>query len=104
MNFLCDICACGVSKLTTFEIRDHKRKGQDIRKFTCDECNKEIIQNEFVATWEVLRDKFGLSESLKIHIIKDHLFDTFESLLKTTDEITEATHSALRIHDERHGY
>ena len=35
-------------------------------------------------------------------------FDTFElsgeSLLKTTDEITEATHSALRIHDERHGY
>ena len=63
-----------------------------------------IDLDQFVANWEVLRDKFGLSESLKIDIIKDHLFDTFESLLKTTDEITEATHSALRIHDERHGY
>ena len=40
--------------------------------------------------------------------MKHHLFDTFElsgqSLLKASDEITEAAHSALRIHDERHGY
>ena len=42
--------------------------------------------------------------------MKHHLFDTFElsgrSLLKDSDydEITEAAHSALRIHDERHGY
>ena len=58
-------------------------------------------------TWELLRD-FNLSESMKIHIGKDHLFDTFEltgrSLSKASDEITEAAHSALRIHDERHGY
>ena len=64
----------------------------------------------FIETWDQLRDKFDLSESLKIHIVKHHLFDTFElsgeSLLKlkATDEITKATHSALRIHDERHGY
>ena len=66
------------------------------------------VLDQFSDTWDKLRDKFDLSESLKIHIIKHHLFDTFEltgeSLLKATDEITEATHSALRIHDERHGY
>ena len=59
-------------------------------------------------TWELLRDKFYLSESLKIHIVKHHLFDTFElsgqSLLKATDYDEITAHSALRIHDERHGY
>ena len=59
MDFLCDIC--GVSKLTEFEIKDHKRKAHD-------------NLNQFVATWEIMKYKFGLSESLKIHIIKDHLF------------------------------
>ena len=64
--------------------------------------------DDFVNTWDVLRDKFNLSESMKIHIIKHHLFDTFElsgeSLLRASDEMTESTHSALRIHDERHGF
>ena len=68
---------------------------------------REVL-DQFAVTWELLRDKFDLSESMKIHIVKDHLFDTFEltgrSLLKASDEITEAAHSALRIHDERHGY
>ena len=66
-----------------------------------------MLEN-FENTWDILRDSFNLSESLKIHIIKDHLYDTFElsgeSLLKASDEMTEATHSRLRIHDERHGY
>ena len=82
MDFLCDIC--GVSKLKEFEIKDHKRKAHD-------------NLDQFVATWE--------TTLLKTTFFN---FDTFElsgeSLLKTTDEITEATHSALRIHDERHGY
>ena len=41
---------------------------------------------------------------LETKIIKDHLFDTFElsgkSLLTASDEMTEATHSAL--YDETH--
>ena len=49
-----------------------------------------------------------LNESLKIHLIKDHMYDYFEltgqTLLRVSDEVTEAAHSALRIHDERHGF
>ena len=45
MDFiLCDLC--GVSKLTQYEIREHKRKAHDSRKFTCDQCNKDIIGND----------------------------------------------------------
>ena len=55
-----------------------------------------------------MRDKFNLSESLKIHIINDHMLDYFEltgkTLLTVSDEITEAAHSALRTFDERHKY
>ena len=62
------------------------------------------VLDDFINTWE----KFDLSESMKIHIIKHHLFNTFElsgeSLLRASDEMTESTHSALRIHDERHGF
>ena len=45
---------------------------------------------------------------IKGQIVKHHLFDTFElsgqSLLKATDYDEITAHSALRIHDERHGY
>ena len=55
-----------------------------------------------------MRDKFDLSETLKIHLIKHHMMDYFEltgqSFLAVTDEVTEAVHSALRLHDEAHGY
>ena len=55
-----------------------------------------------------MRDKFDLSESLKILIINDHMFDYFEltgkTLLTVSDEITEAAQSALRTFYERHGY
>ena len=36
------------------------------------------------------------------------MYDYFEltgqTLLRVSDETTEAAHSALRMHDERHGY
>ena len=68
---------------------------------------KEVLTN-FDVNWTNLRDKFDLNESLKIHLIKDHMYDYFEltgqTLLRVSDEVTEAAHSALRIHDERHGY
>ena len=68
---------------------------------------KEVLTN-FNKNWTSLRNKFDLNESLKIHLIKDHMYDYFEltgqTLLRVSDETTEATHSALRIHDERHGF
>ena len=78
-------------------------------KKTLDIEEAKVVLDDFVNTWEVLREKFDLSESMKIHIVKHHLFDTFEllsgeSLLRASDEMTESTHSALRIHDERHGF
>ena len=63
------------------------------------------ISSQAHGRYLLFRDK-NLSESMKIHIIKDHLFDTFElsgkSLLTASDEMTEATRSALRIYDETH--
>ena len=68
---------------------------------------KEVLSN-FNENWTILRNKFDLNESLKIHLIKDHMYDYFEltgqTLLRVSDETTEAAHSALRMHDERHGY
>ena len=49
MDFiLCDIC--GVSKLTNFEINDHKRKAHGTRVLNCKHCNKEIIGNDRLLT------------------------------------------------------
>ena len=55
-----------------------------------------------------LHKKFHLSESLKLHIIFSHYVEYFEltghTLLKYTDEVTEAVHSQLRMFEERHQY
>ena len=49
-----------------------------------------------------------MSESLKLHIIFSHYVEYFEltghTLLKYTDEVTEAVHSQLRMFEERHQY
>ena len=67
-----------------------------------------VAIDDFLEHWDQMRDKFDLSETLKLHIIKHHLMDYFEltgeALLSVTDEVTEAVHSALRFHDEAHGY
>ena len=51
---------------------------------------------------------FNLSETLKMHIILDHYEDhmkiTGKTLLKTTAEWTESTHSSLRKFEEDHFY
>ena len=55
-----------------------------------------------------LHKKFHMSESLKLHIIFSHYVEYFEltghTLLKYTDEVTEAVHSQLRMFEERHQY
>ena len=37
---------------------------------------KEVLTN-FDENWQVLRNKFDLNETLKIHLIKDHMFVLF---------------------------
>ena len=58
----------------------------------------KAVLTQFSKHWKILREKFDLSECLKIHIINDHMFDYFEltgkTLLSVSDEITEAAHSA----------
>ena len=53
-----------------------------------------------------LHDKFEMSESLKLHIIFSHYVEYFQltghTLLRFTDEVTEAVHSQLRMFEERH--
>ena len=55
-----------------------------------------------------LHEKFEMSETLKLHIIFAHYLEYFEqtghTLLKYTDEVTEAVHSQLRMFEERHYY
>ena len=55
-----------------------------------------------------LHTKFKMSESLKLHVIFSHYVEYFDltghTLLKFTDEVTEAVHSQLRMFDEWHQY
>ena len=55
-----------------------------------------------------LHEKFEMCETLKLHIIFAHYLEYFEqtghTLLKYTDEVTEAVHSQLRMFEERHYY
>ena len=39
-------------------------------KKTLDIEEAKVVLDDFVNTWEVLREKFDLSESMKIHIVK----------------------------------
>ena len=52
-------------------------------------------------TFIKLHTTFHMSESLKLHIIFSHYVEYFEltghTLLKYTDEVTEAVHSQLRM-------
>ena len=55
-----------------------------------------------------LHQKFKMSETLKLHVIFSHYLEYFHmtghTLLKYTDEVTEAVHSQLRMFEERHQY
>ena len=55
-----------------------------------------------------LHTKFKMSESLKLHVIFSHYVEYFDltghTLLKFTDEVTEAVHSQLRMFEEQHQY
>ena len=55
---------------------------------------------EFAMAWQELHNKFGLSNTLKIHIIRDHLVDrlsqTGETLLEESDEHTEQAHHRVK--------
>ena len=59
-------------------------------------------------TFLKLHTKFKMSESLKLHVIFSHYVEYFDltghTLLKFTDEVTEAVHSQLRMFEERHQY
>ena len=70
--------------------------------------NVEKVIGNLTKNFRVMQNQLGLSESLKMHIINDHLEDYFElsgrSLLPDSDEVVEATHSRLRIFEERHNY
>ena len=70
--------------------------------------NFQEIISEFTITWAECSEKFGLSKTLKVHIISDHLSDYFhkegKTLLKRNDENVEAVHSKYRQFLERHSY
>ena len=55
-----------------------------------------------------MEQMYGLSYTLKIHIIQDHLGDrlrkTGKTLLEEADEHTENVHHRLREFKERHNY
>ena len=59
-------------------------------------------------TFLKLHTLFGLNESLKLHVIFAHYVEYFEktghTLLRYTDEVTEAVHSQLRMFEERHKF
>ena len=67
----------------------------------------EIIDN-LKMKFNVMKEKYGHSETLKVHVIKDHFkyyFDqTGENFSKTNGENLESCYSSLCIHEERHKF
>ena len=68
----------------------------------------ELVLNNFSEKFEILKDKFALSETLKIHVIKSHYCYYFRqtntTLRHTNGEFTESAHSTLRKSEELHGF
>ena len=68
----------------------------------------ESVLKNFREKFEVLRDKFTLSETLKIHVISSHYSyyfrQTKQTLRHTNGEFTESAHSTLRKSEETHGF
>ena len=62
-----------------------------------------ILCQQFV----ILKEKYGVSETLKIHVIKHPLGEYFHqmgiSCCHTNGEKVESVHSSLRLSEERHG-
>ena len=68
---------------------------------------RELV-NSFKSCYTILMNEFKITMSNKIHIICDHLPDYLEenkkTLLKTTDQTIESTHSKLDSFLKTHGY
>ena len=64
-----------------------------------------IAINQMLETFLKLHTVFGMNETLKLHVIFAHYMEYFEqtghTLLRYTDEVTEAVHSQLRMFEER---
>ena len=67
----------------------------------------EVFKN-FKNCFEILRDNYGLSETLKIHVINTHFKYYFNqtgtNFCKTNGEMVKSCHSTLRIHEEKHNF
>ena len=67
-----------------------------------------MIIGEFIIDWTELNEQFGLSFTLKIHIISDHLGDrlstTGETLLKESNEHVEKAHHRVFEFGNIHQY
>jgi hypothetical protein len=70
--------------------------------------NFEFIINQFCMQWDLMKELYDLSYTLKIHIIETHLPErlrtTGKTLQKESDEHTEQVHHRLRLFKESHQY
>ena len=70
--------------------------------------NFELRIFNFCINWDLMEEKHGLSYTLKIHIIQDHLADrlrkTGQTLQQESDEHSEQVHHRLKEFKERHQY
>ena len=86
-EFNCEIC--GENFMGKQKFLDHNINHD---KFTCTNCGKELSKGSkskhmknclntyetFEFQFQVLREKYGLSETLKIHVITSHFSQYFE--------------------------
>ena len=71
---------------------------------TLDE-NYENVINDFTKEWDLLHEKCGVSNTLKVHIMKHHIKDYLDMtgmpLGRRTDQTTEAAHQLMNKKLER---
>ena len=102
-TFLCT--TCGSTFRERWELKCHNQKFHDTRVFNCQICNLEVIGlykmqghkniEEFKEAFENVHQLFGLSETLKVHVILSHYSDYFEITGKTFRETNGEHHEAL---------
>ena len=78
--------------------------------------NRKVLDKTLIAdiiedigrVFKKLQDQFDLSETMKIHVIRAHYMDFFESkqetLLSYTDEVCESMHSQIKYFEGGHRY
>ena len=101
-------CECPKFKLFIEHLENLGRLNEAVNRKVLDKTLIADIIEDIGRVFKKLQDQFDLSETMKIHVIRAHYMDFFESkqetLLSYTDEVCESMHSQIKYFEGGHRY